>query len=319
MFLVGSRRSQNPQPSANMKISALLSTVLIFGLAVTAHAQVINLTHVKNSENFYGGAVDPVTGKFYQVNTYYGATNVAVFADAADFANNVVEGSVALTGAVYGTYFEVNNGSIYGRTNQSSTSIARWDASSGLVQNSVASVPGMGGSNFYFTFNWGGFSGVNFLQDTTGLYLFGKNDTGVNWQLNRMDATLGILETKQYTANTLGYGFMVNGNLFTSNSYNSNTIDSVMNFATGVQSAVNFTLSGVPSPYWNNTFYDVGTDTLYFHDSTGGDFWKVGNASAAFNVPISDIPEPATVGLLGLLGLLGYLRVRRKAKLSSFV
>ena len=72
------------------------------------------------------------------------------------------------------------------------------DANTGSILETRASIPGMGGSNGAHTFNWGGFSGVNWMNNSTGLYLMGRNSAGTDWQINTM--TPGDLSTIASTA-----------------------------------------------------------------------------------------------------------------------
>ena len=60
------------------------------------------------------------------------------------------------------------------------------------------------------TFDWGGFTAVNWLQDSTGLYTLGRVPGGDVWSIHEMGADLNVVSTRTFTAATLGYAFMIN-------------------------------------------------------------------------------------------------------------
>jgi len=292
-------------------------------LVPLAGATNITLDYVRPSDSFFVGmAVDPATGLYYERPNYgpgFGSGPVNTFASTAAFKAGTPSFSVPLqNGGFFGTYFTVKGNEIFGREGLGKgvfgfpvdTSAARWNATTGAIDAALAGFAGMGGVDGPHTFNWGGFSGVNFMQDQTGLYVFGKN-LGSGWQLNRVDPNLNILGTDQFNAGSLGFGFMIDGNLFAGDNFNGNSISQSLDFTTGTQSAVNFTLvGGPPSPYWNNVFYDTTTNSLFLNSGSG--LYMVPDASQAFGV--SSVPEPESLTLLGtgLVGLVGLLR--RKAR-----
>jgi len=130
------------------------------------------------------------------------------------------------------------------------------------------------------------------------MYVLGQNTGGTSWQLNRMDSNLNVVETKSFTAGTLGYAIMLNGKLFTSTSYDSYTIDKVFNFATGTYTSVDYTLSGSSGAYWGDTFFDPLTDTIYMNSVNASRIYKITNASTVFNAVGVPVPEMGTWILL---------------------
>jgi len=294
--------------------------------AIGANATPITLTTVKSSSSHAGVAVDESTGKIYQRSGYNGESSVLVYANAAAFAANAPMSTLTLGGGgFYGTYFEVSDGKIFGRTSKGSTAVARWDASTGLRELSKASFPGMGGANGTDTFDWGDYSGVNWMQDQTGLYVLGHNSGGTLWQLDKMDANLNVLSTLTADLGPLGYAFLVNGKLFASTSANSNVISKSLDLATGVLSTVDFTLSGSGNQVWDNVSYDYSTDTLRL-GSYARSFVQVSSASSQFGTgPLlarsgsGAVPAPSTLALasLALMGLTLSTRARKARRLAA--
>lgn len=310
---------------------ALLATgVLVFDGVGMVQATPITISSVRTETGHNGFAVDSVTGKYYQqvgFGSDSGAT-LLVYDTATHFHNNVSSSTITLDSPLYGTYFTVKNNYLYGRTTNSTTEIARWDLSTGTTQNAVSSVADMGGLNVLHTFQWGGYSGVNFFQDNTGMYLFGKNLSDNSWQLSQIDNDLNITDTKRVDLGLLGYAFMLNGTLFLGEHFTGNTITYSFNYETGSLSSVDFTLedengnSGLS--YWGNTFYDTLEDTLYFN-SVLGDYnnnmtglYSLDHAAVAFDVSSGSdpVPLPATILLFGtgLAGLVGKRMTKRKKK-----
>ena len=292
-----------------IKSIALAATTLVLSTSVNAIS--INVNYLKDSSisGHVGSAYDASTGKYYEGKHFSPLINV--FNSKADYDSNTISTTITLQNNTTGSsYFEVMDGKIYARSDGTSSSISVWDANTGVKEMST-SIASMGGSNGTHTFNWGGYSGVNFMEDQGNLYLMGKNITG-GWQINKLDSSLNILSTSQYNKETLGYSFIINNTLFSSDSYDSNHINSAMNLLTNTEAIVDFTLEGMSSLYMTNVNYDSVSDTLYLHDYSGGDVFTLDNASIAFSV--NAVPVPAAVWLFGsgLLGLIG-LTKRKKA------
>lgn len=307
-------------------------TVLSLLSAVAASATPIMVDTVRTAgfmSGLAGVAVDESTGKFYKHNGYSGGSSVLVYANAAAFDANTPMSTITLGGGgFYGTYFEVSNGKIFGRIGSSNTAVARWDATTGVRDLSKASFPGMGGANGPDTFNWGGYSGVNWMQDQTGLYVLGHNTGSTVWQLNKMDANLNVLSTLTANLGTLGYAFLVNGNLFASSSVDSNVISKSLNLATGTLSTVDFLLSAPTGQNWANVSYDHSTDTLLLNSYSRYSFYQISNASAQFgtgpmltSASANLVSAPPTWALavlaLALMGATLGARARKVRSLAS--
>lgn len=291
-----------------------LTGLLLSAFAVCgANATTISFTAVKSGVGPYGSyAADPTTGKVYRRDSFNGGNTLFVYDSEADLvANNVAQTVILSSGSFYGTYFAVQNGMIYGRTGSSGTGIARWDATSGTLLETRASIPGMGGANGTHTFDWGGFSGVNWMNDSTGLYVFGRNSANSDWQINQMTpGDLGtIVSTTTYAPpsvgsfGNLGYGFVINGTLFTGDDFDDTSVTTAVDVASGAVSAVGFTLTGIGEPfvYLSQFSYDHATDTLYALNQNTSTLYKAANASVQFEVPLSiAVPAPGAMILMGI-------------------
>jgi autoaggregation protein RapA/B/C len=280
----------------------------------------VNASYVRNQSSFTSNVFDSGTGQFYSRPTYDPASSTPYtrYSNAGSFEANTSAGSVLLQGGgMAGTYAVANNGTIYGRSSSiSGTTVSAWDATTGALLN-TASIPGIGGVNFTSTFNWGGFSGLNWMQDETGTYVFGRLADSSGWQLNKMNANLTVALTKTFVGTaSYGYGFMLNGTLFLGNSYASPQISTAFNFGTGLTSVVDFELSS-GFGYYSNTSYDMLTDTLYVQ--TDNRLFKVANAAEVFGVAeASPTPEPASMALLAMGGgLLAFGRKRLSRRRHS--
>jgi DNA-binding beta-propeller fold protein YncE len=247
---------------------------------------------------FAGFTMDPTTGKYYARAGYgFAGQTVVVFDNAASFAANTPSGTVTLqNGGFWGTYLTASGAKLYARSSASLSSsgwpqdaiASRWDASTGAIETTRSAIPNMGGLNGAHTFNWGGFSGVNWLQDETTVYVLGKQLGGDVWQIAKMAPDLSILATKTFGASQLGYAFIIRGKLFTAPNYFSGTIDRMFDVGTGVSTPVNFVVSGLEGAYVSNVFYDPNLDKLYFFSTTTRRLLVVSNASIAFGVSARD-------------------------------
>lgn len=315
-----------------MNQAALRNIGLLLGFSLfsgAAFAQSVAVSAVRSSGySFSGMAVDAATGAAYQLNgigpgyTFYGGTSptsIVRFADVASF--DAGTGGVVVTSGVnlWGTYLAAQAGSVYGRSSAQSSYptdafTSKISGATGAVQAGAA-VANMGGANGSETFDWGGFSGVNAMNDGTHLYVVGGDATTNNWRITTFDYNLNSLNSVSFGTASPGWGFAINGYVFLGDDYNSTHISTRVNAATGAVDAVNFSLTGIASGmvYLTNASYDAFNDALYVHNhqNNPGIFYKVANASTAFGV--SAVPEPeAYAMLLAGLGLLGFTARRRK-------
>jgi hypothetical protein len=268
----------------------------------------IPLNFVRPTTFLYNGmAVDSLTGVHYS-RSWLPDAQVSLYITQANFENGSVAANNALAGSDSNQYFAVSNGKYFGRTSSTTSAIGRWDATTGLLETSIPSLPDTGGNNSTHTFNWGGFSGPNFFSDTTGLYVLGKSlSNAAIWHLHKLDANLNVLNTKSFSPGGIGFAFMANGQLFYGGNYNNKSLSGVFDYASGTTSPLDYVFSYTNpsnSIFIDHTVYVPSTDTLYLHDANdNGRLYKLANAS-------SIIPEPASLSLLAL-GATALLRRKR--------
>ncbi|MBX5157984.1 hypothetical protein HJB89_12755 [Rhizobium sp. NZLR8] len=242
-----------------------------------------------------GVAVDPQTGKFY-VSSGHGFPDdsmVSIYDNASAFEADNASGAISLGEYdlgeydIGGTYFSVRGGEIIGRTNEvkgegpfpDQTYLAKWDAADGSLDQQGDPIPGLIGENGAGTFDWGGFTAVNTLQDSTGIYVVGRIDDAT-WQVSKIDPdTLNPIESKTFAAGGLGYGFAVDGTFFFGDSFGSEHIGTAFDFETGVKTTidVNIAISGDDST--TNVVYDAAADSIYITNTETDEISVVHNIS----------------------------------------
>jgi autoaggregation protein RapA/B/C len=286
-----------------------------------------NFSTAYNSSSFYGFGYDPGTGTYY-AHAGYGQVSAPVdfYTSLEAFASNSPSGSIApadtVGGCVYGpcyvpdgTYFTVENGQLIGRPNDSGTELAAWNASTGALDQ-TNSYSGVNGSA---TLGWGGFTGMNVLQDQTGTYLFDVGTDG-NWQVSTLGSNLAAsgAEDTGISAATLDYVFLVNGTIFGGSG---NQVSYAIDPSTGAVTAANFSLNlpGDSSGYYiTDTVYNPNLDQLFLYDLTDQTLYSLNNASVDLGVPVGT-PEPGTLTLLlaPLAGIVAWRCRRGQRRLTS--
>ncbi|MFS2180187.1 Ig-like domain-containing protein [Rhizobium pisi] len=257
----------------------------------TAHAEA-QADVVRGFEQRYGTqgmAIDPLTGKFY-VSTGVGDADdhtVAIYDNAAAFEAGHASSSISLAGFdIAGTYFSVRGGEIIGRTDEvgsgtwaDQTYVAKWDSSDGSLDQQGAPIPGLIGQNGPGTFGWGGFTAVNTIQDSSGIYVVGRID-GSTWQVSKIDIdTLNPIESKTFAAGGMGYVFAVDGTLFFGESHSSGHIGTAFDFETGIKTAVDINIAVPGDDYISNVVYDSAADALYISNTIPDQISVVHHAS----------------------------------------
>ncbi|EGE57403.1 UNVERIFIED_ORG: autoaggregation protein RapA/B/C [Rhizobium esperanzae] len=261
---------------------------------VEAQAEVVRpfLDHYE----FQGVAVDPLTGKYY-VSSGHGFPDdsmVYVYDNASAFEADQASGAISLGDYdlgqydIGGTYFAVRGGAIIGRTNEArggedpfpdQTYLAKWDASDGSLDQKGDPIPGLIGKNGSGTFDWGGFTAVNTMQDSTGIYVVGRIDD-TTWQVSRIDPdTLDPIESKTFAAGGLGYGFAVDGTFFFGDSSGSEHIGTAFDFKTGIKTAIDVNIAIPGDDSTTNVVYDAAADSIYITNSMTDEISVVHNIS----------------------------------------
>ena len=312
-----------------MNLNKLILSIASAGLAAVltlspsmARATNINFTVVRTIGTFNSLAADPATGYLYDY-TYYGvgSETMDVYHTAAALAAGTPSSTVALAGGYYGTYIAANKGILYGRTSTATTSSGTWSLSTGAQLSTSSGFSGMAPTSF----NWGGNSGVAFMQDSTGTYVFGNSSANSNdWLLEHLGTGLTPTSTEIYNAgsSSLGYAFVINGELFVGSSYSSNSITHEMNVNTGVVTPISDTLLGLNttgSYYLSDFTYDQFTNTLYAFDTNTSTLYEATNASTQFGAPStssSAVPTPEVLELFAF-SLLGLAFLRKKQLLVA--
>jgi hypothetical protein len=273
-----------------------------------------------SSSGFAAIAIDSKTGTYYTKQGYgFEGPSVQVYKDAAAFERGRPTGAIDLQGdTTSGTYMTAIDGQLFARTFTPTGQwdwpegnvFGRWDLASGQL-TAKAEMPGMTGRNGYDTFNWGGFSALNVMQDQTGTYVLGTDGTGI-WTINKIDEALNVIDQRSFEAPTLGYAFMKNGQVFLGNSFYNNRIDKRFDFASGTLSDADINLVGFANVddggwgvYLSTTAYDVNRDVLYFHNTMDNTTYRFGAAAAG-------VPEPQSWALLLAGFALTGLTIRRR-------
>jgi sugar lactone lactonase YvrE len=244
-------------------------------------------TAFTTSNSWYAFSMDPVTGYYYARPGYCcGSSTVSIYPGPAALATNTPSSTVVLAnGGFQGTYFTVQNGVLFGRADTNTSAISSWNTVTGAIISSTV-IPNMCGA---CTFDWGGASGVNWMQDSTGMYVLGGDNSTNQWQVDLMNTDLSVATTQFISPlnNELGYGFFIKGQLFTADYFYSNIITSELNFQTGVSQQVSYTLTGIDQgngDYISSTFYDPTIDRLYIWNTDDGTLYSADNASQQFQL-----------------------------------
>ncbi|MEY2884276.1 MAG: hypothetical protein RL490_2000 [Pseudomonadota bacterium] len=302
-------------------MTALLSPMMLSA----ARAEDWKVEKVRETgTNFVAIAIDSKTGAYYSKQGYgFEGPSVQVYKDGAAFQAGKVSSELKLQGeSTAGTYMTASGGQLYARTWNPTDGdygwpngnvVGRWDLNSGDF-NAKAEMPDMKGENGYNTFNWGGFSGINMMQDQTGKYVLGNANPGT-WIVLKLDDDLRVLDGRKFEADGLGYAFMKKGQLYLGSSFNSTNISRVFDFESGTMNDANINLVGMPDfretvgweTYLSTTAYDVQNDVLYFHNSLDNTLYRYGQQLGG------GVPEPASWAMLiAGFGLTGAAMRRRR-------
>jgi hypothetical protein len=303
-------------PRVSIPLAALS---IIVGLSAAVQAAPINMTEVRANSSFRSYTMDPTTGKYYEKSNYWTVTSLTEYANKADFEAGISSGSIALNPSINGPYVTINNGNLYARTTGAPNTAAVWNLGTGTTTAGPQQIGTIAGGN---SFDWGGGSNGNFLQDETGVYFLGNSTSGSSnlWELHKVDANLNSTSSQTFDVTGItgsaadtspGFAMMMGGKLLIGKTYSQDIIAGILDFATGDLTISNLEVDGSwgGSSYWNSTFYDSNDDVLYMNNTNTQRLYKVENAKAAFG--ITAVPEPGVLAIFGL-GLAGIGYARRK-------
>lgn len=304
----------------------VLFSLALLGLGGISASQAATTTAVflrMSATQWAGVTVDPLTGVAYERQGYGPTAPGAVdtpqllaYSSAHDFeqGNQAFTATTATT--LFGTYLAALDGSIYGRTSSQGSypgdaQFSKFSATTGAVQATI-NMSLMSGENGADTFDWGGFSGVNAIPTASSLFVFGGDEPTNLWRLTSVDADLNQLDSFAFALGSHpGFAFAIGNYVFFNDGYRSGKITSRLDTITRQIVPVDYTITlALGVPYWDNAFYDSGSDALYLHNTATWSFYKVSDASDFFEV--RSVPEPSSVLLLaaGLAVLAPWARRR---------
>lgn len=267
-------------------------------------------------------AFDSATGAVYQ---RYGNSpddrKVDFYQSAEAFeANKPSFGFDLLGPGLAGTYMAAQGYQLFGHALgekvEGNSAVAAWIGKGGDLNGFRESLPDLGANKDAATFDWGGFTSLNWLQDNTGTYVLGSHDANT-WLLFRMKG-LEIETAQKFATTGLGFAFMLDGTLYTGASAKEAVVNQAFNFEKGTMADVKYVFSDLTGSdtLITGTAYDVKNDRLYLTDSAKGLIFGVKNARAVFasGGGIGAVPEPATWAmLLAGFGMVGFSMRRRQA------
>jgi autoaggregation protein RapA/B/C len=303
----------------------ILHSILLCGVVSSGPvwADTLNFSFLRDAPPHAGNSyrsisVDPTTGKYYERTgrsvSADGPADVIEYANKAAFEAGIPSGSVTLQDpGFYGTYAAVSGGKLFGRTGSDDTSAARFNLATGAIETSVGSYADVNGLNdSSIGFDWGGYTALNFLQDSTGMYLLAKDldAGGQTWQLDRIDSNLNVIEMKKFVADftpgsepeTLGFAAMIDGVLFMGNHHDATGFDHTFDFATGQYASVDFDFVGAGATHnFDNVLYSAKDDALYLHNFDDYSFYKLDNAAPLLGRQAHTAPEGGSGYVAALL------------------
>src|SRR5215207_11736625 len=198
--------------------SSMLIALLAFLLAASGsptYAAALQFSRLRTTGFDGGGAVDPISGKFYERSTFDGSAVVRVYNSSAAYESGTGATILGLTPGGWGTYFAVQNGKIFGRSTSGTTEVRRWSGTTGQTELILSAVTGMGGENGNHTFNWGGYTAVNVLNDNGQLYIVGAKQDFSGYLVVKLNPDLTIASTRNVAiSSSQGFAFIIRGMLF---------------------------------------------------------------------------------------------------------